>query len=94
MPHTYSKATLESMTDDERRRRHLPVRNPIKKAGRVLPDGDWISTTVRLDRETYERIQALAKRFKQNQTKTLQDLIEWGLMSVAEEDSDRRESAV
>ena len=82
----YKQSTLDAMSDDERRRRHLKVRVP-----RQLNTPRANVLTVRFDDETMQQVTDLAKRFKQSRTQMARDLIEWGIESVRFEDSLGRE---
>lgn len=82
MPSSYSQKTLDAMSDDERRRRHLKVREPKRN---YHPRTNTI--TLRLDPDTLAQVMVLAKRLKQTRTQTVRDLVEWGLESVRFEDN-------
>lgn len=78
------------MSDDERRRRHIKVREPKRT---YTPRANVL--TVRFDDDTMQQVTDLAKRFKQSRTEMARDLIEWGIESVRFEDRlSREEGAV
>jgi len=80
----YKQRTLDEMSDDERRRRHIKVRSP--KHSQVPNPTNRIS--VLFDEDTIADIHKLAKRFNQSRTEMVRDLVEWGILGVEQDGKD------